>query len=121
MSEDVNYWKLKPKQAFADLRQPSTLIEIKVDGWDISVYYWRAMNVAEKRAVQIAYASNDVYNAHVSQLIARARNDQGQPLYTEREREDLMTRWSADEIERVSLIMLKDRDEPTLETETKNS
>lgn len=110
-------WKIQAKQGFADQRQIPQLKAIDVTEWDIKVYYWPAMTLAEKRLVSMGYAGNDVSTAHVAQLIARGRDENGRNLFREQEREDLMTRYDPTVIERISMVMMKDRETPSVDPE----
>jgi type III secretion system FlhB-like substrate exporter len=113
-------WKVQAKQQFLNNRTPGHLKEIKVEEWGISVFYWPQLSMAEKEAVAVAYEGKNEHAAHVAQLIARARNEHGDPLFTERERDDLMMRYSPDVIERVSTQMMAS-EAPKVEDAEKNS
>lgn len=114
-------WKIQAKQHFLNLRTPAQLKEIKVPEWVISVFFWPSLSMAEKRAVSTAYGAGDRRDenaAHIEQLLFRARDQHGDLLFAEREREDLLQRYSPEVIARISTEMMADT--PKAEEAEKN-
>jgi hypothetical protein len=96
-------WKDKAEARFSALRTPDTLVAIPVPQLDLTVYYWKAMNLEESREIYAALksrgenASADL-EAMATMLIVRARDKDGNKLFTKAERLWLMRHILAEDI-----------------------
>ena len=96
-------WKDKAEARFNSLRTPETLIAIPVPQLDLTVYYWKAMNLEESREIYAALKSRGEngsadLEAMATMLIVRARDKDGNKLFSKAERLWLMRHILAEDI-----------------------
>jgi hypothetical protein len=110
----MSEWKVQAKQHFANRRSPEMLREIPVKEWGISVYYWPAISNAEDRAIKLGFQPGskiegdgvrairvDAIGGHVTELIARARDQHGRRLFADGEFDDVLNHYDPAVIERI--------------------
>lgn len=96
-------WKEKAEARFNALRTPETLTAIPVPHLDLTVYYWKAMNLEESREIYAALKSKGDgsaadLEAMATMLIVRARDKDGNKLFNKSERLWLMRHILAEDI-----------------------
>lgn len=107
-------WKIQAKQHFLNNRSPERLREIPVPEWGISVYYYPVRSMAEDRAIKVGFQSGqkidgggigsfrvDTIAGHVTELIARARDQHGRNLFAENEFDDVLKNYDQSVVERI--------------------
>lgn len=107
-------WKIQAKQHFLNNRSPERLREIQVPEWGISVYYYPVRSMAEDRAIKVGFQSGqkidgsgigsfrvDTIAGHVTELIARARDQHGRNLFAENEFDDVLKNYDQSVVERI--------------------
>jgi hypothetical protein len=110
MSQKGNDILLRARQQFRDTRVVETLRKIAVPEWGTDVYYWGVRDLSERLATEqfIKFGQDrtmaDLRRLHNANVIARARDERGERLWSDADAEALADTQQA-VIERVSLEM----------------
>jgi hypothetical protein len=103
-------WKDKAKSSFAERRTVENLRPILVPEWDVTVYYWPDMTLAERREIFLLAKQQDGatvldMEAMAVTLIIRGRDKDGKRIWHKAEKIELMNEYDPEVIARIVSAM----------------